>query len=53
MFNITDYQRNVNQNYNEYHLRLDRTAIIKCLQTINGGEGVEKRKPCTAGGNVN
>ena len=53
MFNITHYQRNVNQNYNEYHLRLDRMAIIKCLQTINAGEGVEKRKPCTAGGNVN
>ena len=29
-------------------------AIIKNLQTINAGEGVEKREPsCTVGGNVN
>ena len=31
-----------------------RMPIIKSLQTINVGEGVEKRKPsCTVGGNVN
>ena len=29
-------------------------AIIKSLQTINGGEGVEKREPSyNIGGNVN
>ena len=29
-------------------------AIIKNLQTINAGEGVDKREPsCTVGGNVN
>ena len=38
----------------KYHLTLARVAIIKKLQTINAGEGVEKREPsCTVGGNVN
>ena len=38
-----------------YHLTLVRMAINKKnLQTINAGEGVEKREPfCTVGGNVN
>lgn len=38
-----------------YHLTLARTAIIKKkLQTINAGEGVEKREPYyTVGGDVN
>ena len=37
-----------------YHLTLVRMAISKCLQTINAGEGVEKREPSYAiGGNVN
>ena len=37
-----------------YHLTFVRMAIIKNLQTINSGEGVEKREPsCTVGGNVN
>ena len=37
-----------------YHLTLVRMAIIKNLQTISAGEGVEKREPaCTVGGNVN
>ena len=38
-----------------YHLTLVRmTAIKKCLQTINAGEGVEKREPSyTVGGNAN
>ena len=36
-----------------YHLTPVRMAIIKNLQTINAGEGVEKREPsCTVGGNV-
>ena len=37
-----------------YHLTPVGMAIIKIyLQTINAGEGVEKREPCTVGGNVN
>ena len=38
-----------------YHLTLVRMAFIKKnLQTINAGEGVEKRElPYTLGGNVN
>ena len=36
------------------HLIPVRMAIIKNLQTINAGEGVEKREPsCSVGGNVN
>ena len=37
-----------------YLLTPVRMAIIKSLQTINAGEGVEKREhSCTVGGNVN
>ena len=38
-----------------YHFTTTRmTIILKNLQTINVGEGVEKREPfCTASGNVN
>ena len=37
-----------------YHLTSVRMAIIKNLQTINVGDGVEKREPsCTVGGKVN
>ena len=37
-----------------YHLTPVRMALIKSLQTVNAGEGVEKRKcSCTVGGNVN
>ena len=37
-----------------YHLTPVRMAITKSLQTLNTGEGVEKREPsCTVGGNVN
>ena len=39
-----------------YHLTLVRMTTIKkkSLQTINAGEGVEKREPSyTAGGNAN
>ena len=37
-----------------YYLTPIRIAIIKNLQTINAGEGVEKREPsCIVGGNVN
>ena len=38
----------------KYHLTLLRMAIIKSLQTINAGEGAEKREPSyTIYGNVN
>jgi len=37
-----------------YHLTQVSMATIKSLQTINAGEGVEKRElSCTVGGNVN
>ena len=37
-----------------YHLTLIRMAFIKCLQTVNAGEGVAKKEPSyTVGGNVN
>ena len=37
-----------------YHLTWVRMAIIKNLQTVTSGEGVEKREPSgTVGGNVN
>ena len=37
-----------------YHLTPVRMAIIKSLQTVNAGEGVEKRDcSCPAGGNIN
>ena len=37
-----------------YHFMLFRMAIIKNLQKINAGEGMEKREPsCTVGGDVN
>ena len=37
-----------------YHLTPVRMLSSKNLQTINAGEGVEKREPsCTVGGNVN
>ena len=37
-----------------YHLTPVRMPSSKNLQTINAGEGVEKREPsCTVGGNVN
>ena len=39
----------------KYHFTSVRMAIIKKnLQTVNAGEGVEKREhSCTVGGNVN
>ena len=55
MLNITNYQRNANQNYNEIspHTTLEWPSS-KNLQTINSGEGVEKMEPSyTVGGNEN
>ena len=44
-----------NQNYNEVLSHTSQNGHHqKNLQTINAGEGVEKREPsCTVGGNVN
>ena len=55
MLNITNYSRNANQNYNEVSLHTGQNGHHqKNLQTINAGEGVEKREPSyTVGGNVN
>ena len=55
MLNITNYWRNANQNYNEVITsHQSEWSSSKNLQTINAGEGVEKREPsCTVGGNVN
>ena len=37
-----------------YPLTPVRMAVTKSLQTINTGQGVEKREPsCTVGGNAN
>ena len=55
MGNITSYLRNANQNYNEVSPHTHQNSHHqKSLQTINAGEGVEKREPShTVGGNVN
>ena len=55
MFNITNYQRNANQNYSEVSFP-HRSAwpSSKNVQTINAGDGVEKTEPSfTVGENVN
>ena len=55
MLSITNYQRNANQNYHEVSPHTGQNGHHqKNLQTIDSGEGVEKREPsCTVGGNVN
>ena len=54
MLNIAHYQRNANQNNNQITSHQSEWPSSKSLQTINAGEGVEKRKcSCTVGGNVN
>ena len=55
MLNITNHERNANQNYNEVSPDTSQNGHPqKNLQTVNAGEGVEKREPsCTVGGNVN
>ena len=46
MFNITNYERNANQNYNEIssHARQNGQPS-ESLQVTNVGEGVEKKEP--------
>ena len=55
MLNITNYQRNADQNYNEVsHHTGQNGHHQKNLQTVNAGEGVEKRESSyTIGWNVN
>ena len=54
MLNIIHYQRNANQNHNEVPSHSSQKSHHQSLQTINAGEGEEKREPSyTAGGNAN
>ena len=54
MLNITNYQRNTNQNYNEDHLTWVKMAVIKKSTNNTCGEGVENREPSyTVGRNAN
>ena len=55
MLNITNYQKNENQSYNEVSLHTSQNGHHqKYLQTINAGKDVEKREfSYTVGGNVN
>ena len=55
MLNITNYQRNANQNCNEVSPHTSQNGRHqKNLQTINAGEGVEERELLyKGGGNVN
>ena len=49
MLNITHYHRHANQNHNEVPWLLS-----KSLQTVNAGEGMEKKESSyVVGGNVN
>ena len=53
MLNITNYQRNANQNHNEVPF-IPEWLLSKSLQAINAGEGAEKKEPSyTVGGNAN
>ena len=46
MLNIALYERNANQDYNEISPHYpSEWPSSKSLQTINAGEGVEKREP--------
>ena len=55
MLNKTHYQRKANQNHNEVPSQTNQNGCHqKSLQTINAGEGVEKREPSyTVIGNAN
>ena len=55
MLNVTNYQRNANQNCNEVSPHTSQNGRHqKNLQTINAGELVEKGEPsCSLGKNVN
>ena len=55
MLNITNYQRNANQNYNEVLPHIGQNDHHqKRLQITNAAEGVVKTEPSyTVGGNIN
>ena len=55
MLSITNFREIQLESVMRYHLTMIvRMAILKNLQTINAGEGVEKMEPfCTVDGNVN
>ena len=53
MLNITNYQRNANQNYIEIPPHTNQNAVINKSTITSAGEGVEKRESsCTVGGNI-
>ena len=46
MFNITNYQRNANQNHNKVSFHSSQNGHhLKNLQTINAKDGMQKRDP--------
>ena len=54
MPDTTHYQRNANQNYNEVSSHSGQNGNHQSLQTINAGEGAERREPTyTVCGNAN
>ena len=54
ILNITNYQRNANQNYNEVADKYQNVHDQKNLQTANSGEVAEKRESSyTVDGNLN
>ena len=54
MLNIIHYQRNANKNHNEISPHSGQNGHHQNLQTINAGEGVEKREhSCSIAENVN
>ena len=55
VFNITNYQRNENQNHNEVAPHTGQNGHHKkSLQIMNSGEGTENREPSyTVDGNAN
>ena len=53
MLNITQYQRNANQNHNEVPSHASQNGCYQSLHAINAGESVEKREPSyTIGGDA-
>ena len=53
MLSISNYERNASQKNNEILPHTSQQTSSKYLQTINTGEGVQKREPSyTVGGNI-
>ena len=54
MLNITNYQRNINQDYSEIPPHTGQKGHHQKLQMINDGEGARKGKPSyVVGGYIN